>query len=282
LRKKKVLSKRELEVEKILQELLPEYVIRANVRLADVLHAGNQFKWMSGYHLDFVICDENANVIAAVELDDSTHDTDDGRRRDSNKNRWLEKANIKLIRIRTLEEAQDIRELLTRPNTINRSSLHYLGMREANESLLINDGWERTSSAVGSQYRARKSNSMIVAIVIVIVLLWGVNAFLSNRMNKLSANTVAQQSTTQLQSESLLDRQKRLLKQQQDELAWKKRQEQEIELVRARIEAQQPHYERVLVKGKSARECSNGNVINNETIQCTKTHYEDILVNGSN
>ena len=79
MRKKKVLSARELETEKILQTALPEYVIRANMRLADIIHIpDDQFKYKSGYHLDFIICNEEADTIAAVELDDSTHDTVDG------------------------------------------------------------------------------------------------------------------------------------------------------------------------------------------------------------
>lgn len=110
--KKEVLSQRELETERILKATLPEFTVRANMRLADVIHAGKQFRYMSGYHLDFVICDSLNHTVAAVELDDSTHDTQDGQRKDANKNKWLADASIKLIRIRKPEEAHRIRELI--------------------------------------------------------------------------------------------------------------------------------------------------------------------------
>lgn len=111
--KKQALSQRELETEKILKAALPEYTIRANMRLSDVIETkGNEFNQMKTYHLDFTICDDKANPIAAVELDDSTHDTADGRKRDNNKNRWANKANLKLIRIRKPDDAYQIRELI--------------------------------------------------------------------------------------------------------------------------------------------------------------------------
>jgi hypothetical protein len=76
MRKKKVLSPPELETEKILKAELPEYDIRANHRLADVIHmTEEQFKYMGGYHLDFAICDKHANIIAAVELDGESRPT---------------------------------------------------------------------------------------------------------------------------------------------------------------------------------------------------------------
>lgn len=42
--------------------------------------------------------------------------------------------------------------------------------------------------------------------------------------------------------------------------------------------AQQMHYEQILVKGKSARECSASNVPNNEDVRCMNDHYEVVLV----
>lgn len=51
--------------------------------------------------------------------------------------------------------------------------------------------------------------------------------------------------------------------------------------VQQKVNAQQPKYERMLIKGKSARECTNSNVITNETINCTKDHYEMVLISGT-
>ena len=40
------------------------------------------FRKISTKHVDFVICDKNLRVLFAVELDDSSHDTADARKRD--------------------------------------------------------------------------------------------------------------------------------------------------------------------------------------------------------
>jgi very-short-patch-repair endonuclease len=111
--KKKPLSERERETLKQLRESLPEYEIHANMRLADVIKADwKQFNYIKGYHLDFVICNRNGYIVAAVELDDSTHDNSKAQERDAKKNIWLSDAGIKLIRIREPQEAIGIRRLI--------------------------------------------------------------------------------------------------------------------------------------------------------------------------
>lgn len=111
--RKKPLSDRERETLKKLRESLPECEIHANIRLADAIKADwKQFRSIKGYHLDFVICNQNGDIIAAVELDDSTHDNRKAQERDAKKNKWLNDANIKLIRIREPQEAIGIRRLI--------------------------------------------------------------------------------------------------------------------------------------------------------------------------
>lgn len=250
MRKKKVLSSRELETEKFLQAALPEYIIRANMRLADVVHAGNQFKYMSGYHLDFVICDVHANTIAAVELDDSTHDTEEGKRRDANKNKWLDEAKITLIRIRKPEDALTIREKLKLPESFNIS-------HENRPTFMRPKQKNQVSGYI---------KNLVALIAITGLVMWALNSITQKMLSDIGKNSIAQQQRVQ---------------QTQAAENWRKQQEAEKAEARRKIEAQQPHYERVLVKGKSARECSNGNVINNETILCMKDHYETVLVSGA-
>lgn len=280
MRKKKVLSQRELQIEKILQERLPEYVIRANVRLADVIHAGNQFKWMSGYHLDFVICDEHADIIAAVELDDTTHDTEDGKRRDANKNRWLDKANIKLIRIRTSEEARDIRELISGAKEAKQTLHKILSMREPASIELKMIGQHSYGQPKRQQTNEQKFIGALLLIGLAVLIYWGITSALQTFAKIIKGNVVTQQQIIQMQNQQRADSQRSAMQQQQAELAWKKQQEIEIDQARKKIEAERPHYERVLVKGKSARECSKGNVIDNASIICTRDHYETVLING--
>lgn len=157
--KKQVLSQRELETEKILQATLPEYTIRANMRLVDVIHAGNQFRYMSSYHLDFVICNNLSQAVAAVELDDSTHDTADGRRRDANKNRWLAEANLKLIRIRKPNEAYQIQALIA-----PRQSVPQEGEINSPEKIIITQEDLKTCMAEQNK-KAEKTNQLILVYI---------------------------------------------------------------------------------------------------------------------
>jgi hypothetical protein len=61
-------------------------------------------------HVDFVICDPYLHVLFALELDDSSHDTADAKRRDQFKDRAFRAAHIPLKRIRDYDE-QSIRKL---------------------------------------------------------------------------------------------------------------------------------------------------------------------------
>lgn len=105
--KERLLSKPENLFRNILKTGLPGHEIFANVRLADIVkvqHKHRRNKWLfwniAQYHIDFLVCDKETNIIAAIELDDPSHDTDDGERRDAKKDECLNAVGIKLIRIR--------------------------------------------------------------------------------------------------------------------------------------------------------------------------------------
>lgn len=68
------------------------------------------FRLISQKHIDFVICDQSLHVLFAIELDDSSHDTKDARRRDRFKDQTMRAAKIPLKRIRNFDEAS-VREL---------------------------------------------------------------------------------------------------------------------------------------------------------------------------
>lgn len=68
------------------------------------------FRLISQKHIDFVICDQALHVLFAIELDDSSHDTAEARKRDRFKDQAFRAARIPLKRIRTFDEAA-VREL---------------------------------------------------------------------------------------------------------------------------------------------------------------------------
>lgn len=82
------------------------YHIAPKVRLADVLFVpGNLWprfgRPISQKHLDFVLCNpETMEILFAIELDDSSHDSDEALKRDDFKDQALRVAGIWLLRFR--------------------------------------------------------------------------------------------------------------------------------------------------------------------------------------
>jgi hypothetical protein len=97
-----------------------QFVVTMKVRLADVLKCDRD-AWKAGHgnriiskHIDFVLVDpDSTKIIAAIELDDSTHRRRDRRARDEFLNESLVAAGIPFIRfpaknrydVRTIQEA---------------------------------------------------------------------------------------------------------------------------------------------------------------------------------
>lgn len=252
-------TNRERETLLLLREALSEYEINPHMRLANVVKGKLSYtRAMGQYELDFVVRDPaTGEVICAIELDDSTHDTEDGRRRDANKNRWMAQARIKLIRIRVPADATTIRERMNQPIEYNILEERIFSFEK------------RPRSSKG----AKRLQAAMLFIIVIALGMWGVNAVIKGMTNNFVNKVQAQQKQLQ----------QKLLQQNADQLAearFQKQQEMEQAEARRRVEAQQPHYERMLVKGKTARECSNGNVINNASVECMKDHYEMVLVSG--
>lgn len=83
-----------------------QYVISMKVRLADVLKCSRE-GWREGYgnkisqkHLDFVLCDPRTiRIIAAIELDDASHQRRDRIDRDAFLDAAMKAAAVPLIRV---------------------------------------------------------------------------------------------------------------------------------------------------------------------------------------
>lgn len=83
---------------------LPDCIVLAQVQASRVLGVKRGFnfgEWnnrINRLSLDFVVCLKDATVVAAVELDDSTHGRSDRREADDRKERALKAAGVPLVR----------------------------------------------------------------------------------------------------------------------------------------------------------------------------------------
>lgn len=94
-----------------------QYIVLAQVGLSRILGVkkGNDFHtWNNRINrmtVDFVICNKDASVIAAIELDDASHQKQQRRIADAKKDKALSSANIKVIRwpVNAIPNEADIR-----------------------------------------------------------------------------------------------------------------------------------------------------------------------------
>lgn len=107
-----LLTKREHQFYLLLRQEADRYglLICPKVGLKDLMAVSCKSSYMKYFrliaqkHVDFVICDRSLNVLFALELDDSSHDTKDARRRDHFKDRAFRAAQIPLKRVRDYDQ----------------------------------------------------------------------------------------------------------------------------------------------------------------------------------
>lgn len=85
-----------------------QYLVFSKVRIADILtpkvaRKNNKIWWkaftkISSKHVDFVLTDDQFNVIAVIELDDSSHQRTSRRKRDQFVNAAFKSADVPIIR----------------------------------------------------------------------------------------------------------------------------------------------------------------------------------------
>ena len=85
--------------------ICPKIGLKDLMEVTDRKHYMKYFAKISQKHVDFVICDEDCQVYFAVELDDSSHDTEKAKEKDLFKDRAFKAAGIPLKRIRDFDEA---------------------------------------------------------------------------------------------------------------------------------------------------------------------------------
>ena len=101
---------------------LPEHIVLAQVQVSRVLgvkKGSNFHEWnnrINRLSYDFVICGKDSTVLAAVELDDKSHESKTRASTDEKKNKATKDAGLRLIRwnVRAIPNEDVIRqELLT-------------------------------------------------------------------------------------------------------------------------------------------------------------------------
>ena len=101
---KKPLSQPEQVLYHRLVAALPEHIVLAQVQLSQVLGVKKGFnfhEWnnrINRMSLDFLVCLKDSTIVAAVELDDKTHENASRIEADAKKERALSAAGVTLIR----------------------------------------------------------------------------------------------------------------------------------------------------------------------------------------
>jgi Protein of unknown function (DUF2726) len=104
---------------------LPECVVLAQVPLSSFLFVkkGNNFQaWnnrinrINRMSVDYLVCLQDMTIVAAIELDDKTHERPMRQTADEKKNAVLQDANVHLIRwrVNALPSDEEIRRAFTR------------------------------------------------------------------------------------------------------------------------------------------------------------------------
>lgn len=118
---KKPLSQPEQVLYFRLAQALPEHVTLAQVGLSRILgvkKGNNPMEWLNRINrmsADFVVCNKASNVIAVIELDDSSHQREDRKKADQKKDKALASAGIRMIRW----NAKEIPDIITIQTTFD-------------------------------------------------------------------------------------------------------------------------------------------------------------------
>ena len=84
--------------------ICPKVGMKDLLRVYDKRNFKKYFYRIAQKHVDFVICDCNLNVLFALELDDSSHDTAEAKKRDRFKDKAFRAADLPLKRLRNFNE----------------------------------------------------------------------------------------------------------------------------------------------------------------------------------
>jgi len=120
---RKLLSQPEQVLYHRLVRALPAHIVLAQVQVSRVLGVKRGFNFQAWNNrinrlsYDFVVCAKDSTVIAAIELDDKTHESESRAYTDDKKNKAAADAGLRLVRwsVRTLPSEEAIRSELLAP-----------------------------------------------------------------------------------------------------------------------------------------------------------------------
>lgn len=223
----------ELQTREILRNALPEYDIDPHMRLSNVVKGRIETsREMAMYEIDFCVREKATGfVICAIELDGWQHRTENGQRKDGNKNLWLAQAKIQLIRITHPDQAVNIRQLM--------------GQQKQPGILLLNN------QEFGS------AGNAIAAIIIIVVGIWLIIGLINgigksaapknNNFSISSAATTAAQKLTDPMAEVVRQRaaeNKRVLDAQMQRLAQEAAEQYQAQAETQRVIAHKASFEK--------------------------------------
>jgi very-short-patch-repair endonuclease len=117
---KKPLSQPEQVLYHRLAKALPEHIVLAQVQVSRILgvkKGSNFHEWnnrINRLSYDFVVCSKDSTVLAAIELDEKSHETEDRANTDRKKEKATAAAGVKLIRwhVKSLPDEAIIRAVV--------------------------------------------------------------------------------------------------------------------------------------------------------------------------
>ncbi len=126
---KKPLSQPEQVLYHRLVRALPEHIVLAQVQVSRVLGVKKGFPFMEWNNrinrmsYDFVVCAKDSSVLAAIELDDKTHEGDNRSQADAKKNKASADAGLRVVRwnVRSMPDEATIQREFASGNQIAAS-----------------------------------------------------------------------------------------------------------------------------------------------------------------
>jgi len=144
---KRPLSQAEQVLYNRLVQALPDHMVLAQVQVSRVLGVKKGFsfhEWSNRINrlsYDFVVCSRDSTVVAAIELDDKSHDAPSRIATDQKKNRATTSAGVRLIRwnVRALPDVATIRQTLS-DNHLTAATSAHVGFNLPSLSAVDHDG----------------------------------------------------------------------------------------------------------------------------------------------
>ncbi|MDO4434511.1 MAG: DUF2726 domain-containing protein [Alysiella sp.] len=112
----------ELQAYDVLLEALPNHMVFPQVQVSRVLAVPKNketyywFNFISRLSYDFVVCRPDGTPLAAIEIDDASHQLPERQEADNRKNKATESAGVVMLRwsVDTIPDTRDIQRLIKR------------------------------------------------------------------------------------------------------------------------------------------------------------------------